>query len=328
MISAARVDLAAATLQVTASSIVSSGEMVDAGSTLTLAGTALTAASLTASASTYSMAGGSSLTVTQTALQSFSINLEDATSGFLVDGGGADGGTRVASMGLDFLCFGIGRLAVKTGQMDMLEGSVLRCPLYLDQNHQLDSFIPPVRRRLLQTDLSTTNPHATACGNSVYTVDVITGASLAVDTSCTFGTAAFDVQGTTSNYTVSFEAIGRVIVESGGVLVLNTISTASNVWSITGTFTLSGIMELLVTDTSSTGDVLLMKWDDTSCADITANTTIYGCTTCSMSVVALGSGTACYLRLTIGSTTSGSDSDNMLWLLLLLLLLPSCCLVP
>ena len=211
------------------------------------------------------------------------------------------------------------------GLMDMLAGSVLRCPLELNNQLLVNSPLHAPGRELLQTDLSTTNPASTACGNSVFTVDVQTGASLAIDTSCTWGTAAFDVEGTTSDYTISFEATGAVTIHSGGLLVMNTITATSNVWSISSTLSVSGSIELLVTDTSSAGDVLLIKWDDTSCTDITSSVVIYGCTTCTVSVLASGSGTSCYLRLSIPSTaTLTSNSDNMLWLLLLLLLLPVC----
>ena len=58
-------------------------------------------------------------------------------------------------------------------------------------------------RSLLQTDLTTTNPALSVCGSVVSGSDLTigSGASVDVDTSCTYGSESWDISGTTTTYT-------------------------------------------------------------------------------------------------------------------------------
>ena len=229
------------------------------------------------------------------------IALTDVSSQFLLDGGNAGGASQVGILGSGAVFSGLGVVRHRRGLLRLAAGSTIGCGLQLSPSAQI------VRRAraLLQTDVANaTNPAASACGNSIGSTTVASGASLSVDTSCSYGSESWDVAGTTSNYTTSVAATGAVDVQSGGLLVLNTVTTSSNAFSIAGTFTLSGSMEVLVTDALTPGDVIFMKWDDTSCTDITSSVTVYGCvTSCSTAVVASSAGTSCYLRLSIATRT-------------------------
>ena len=321
-VTATQVTLTQTTVQMTSTTITSAGGMSDTGGTVTLTTSVLVVTTtFVTTSSTYSLSG-SSVTVTQHTMTSTTIALTDASSQFLLDGGGAGGGSQVGTIGDGSVISGPGSVKHKLGQLDLAPGSTIESDLELSPGAQ----ITRAGRALQQTDLTTTNPAATACGNSIGATTVASGASLSIDTSCSFGSESWDVLGTTSTYTTSVAATGAVDVQSGGLLVLNTVTVASNAFSITGTFTLSGSMEVLVTDTSTTGSVILMKWDDTSCTDITSSVTVYGCTTtsCSTEIVPSGAGTSCYLRLAIG-TTSSSDSNHALYgLFALLVLIPIC----
>ena len=319
-VTASQVTFSQTTVQMTSTTFTSSGAMSDDGGSLAFTtSTIVVTSTFTSTSSSYSLTG-SSMTVTQHTITSTTIALTDVSSQFLLDGGGAGAGSQVGSLGSGAVFSGLGFFRHRTGLLRLLAGSTIGSGLQLSPSAQ----ILRRARALQQTDLTTTNPAATACGNSIGSTTVASGASLSIDTSCNFGTESWDVAGITSTYTTSVAATGAVDVQSGGLLVLNTVTTSSNPFSITGTFTLSGSMEVLVTDTT-TGNVILMKWDDTSCTDITSSVTVYGCTTtsCSTEVVASSAATSCYLRLSIG-TTSSSDSDDSLWGLLALLALIPC----
>ena len=321
-VTASQVTFSQTTVQMTSASFTSSGTMSDDGGSLTFTtSTIVVTSTFTSTSSSYSLTG-SSMTVTQHTITSTTITLTDVSSQFLLDGSGAGGGSLVGSLASGAVFSGLGFLRHRTGLLRLLAGSTIGCGLQLSPNAQ----ILRRTRALQQTDLTTTNPAATACGNSIGSTTVASGASLSIDTSCSFGTESWDVAGTTSTYTTSVAATGAVDVQSGGLLVLNTVSTSTNPFSITGTFTLSGSIEVLVTDSSTTAIVILMKWDDTSCTDITSSVTVYGCTTmsCNTDVVASSAATSCYLRLFLRDTSS-SDSNDAWWGLLALLALIPCC---
>ena len=317
-VTASQVTFSQTTVQMTSTTLTSSGAMSDTGGSLTFTtSTIVVTSTFTSVSSSYSLTG-SSMTVTQHTITSTTIALTDVASQFLLDGGGAGGGTQVGSLGSGAVLSGLGFLRHRTGLLRLIAGSTIGCGMQLSPSAQI------VRRAraLQQTDLTTTNPAVTACGNSIGATTVASGASLSIDTSCSFGTESWDVAGTTSTYTTSVATTGAVDVQSGGLLVLNSVTTSANPFSITGTLTLSGSLELLVTDTSTTGNIILMKWDDTSCTDITSSVTVYGCTSCTTSVVASSTATSCYLRLSIGMTSS--DSNDAWWGLLALLALIPC----
>ena len=316
-VTASQVTFSQTTVQMTSTTLTSSGDMWDDGGSLTFITSAIVVTSAFISTSSSYSLTGSRMTVTQQTITDTTIALTDVSSQFLLDGGGAGGASQVGSLGSGAVFSGLGVFRHRTGLLLLTAGSTIGCKLQLSLGAQI------VRhgRALQQTDLTTTNPAVSACGSSIGSTTVASGGSLSTDTSCSYGSQSWDVAGSTNTYTTSVAATGAVDVQSGGLLVLNTATTSSNTFSIAGTFTLSGSMEVLVTDTSPTGDAILMKWDDTSCTDITSSVTVYGCTTtsCSTVVVASSAGTSCYLRLSIGAS---SDSNNALWLLWLLALIP------
>ena len=308
-LTASQVTFSQTTVRMASTTLTSSGAMSDSGGTLEFTtSTIVVASAFTSTSSTYSLTG-SSMTVTQHTSTSTTIALTDASSQFLLDGGGAGGASEVGSLGSGAVFSGLGVLRHRSGLLRLAAGSTVACAFELGTVAQ----IVPRGRGLLQTDLNATSPAAAACGNSIAATTVASGASLSVNTSCSYGSESWDVGGSTSTYTTSVAATGAVEVLSGGLLVLDTVTASSNAFSITGAFTLGGSVEVLVADALTPGDVVFMKWDDTTCTDITPSVAVYGCPLCSTAVVASGTRRSCYLRLSIPTATptpSGSPTST------------------
>jgi len=182
-------------------------------------------------------------------------------------------------------------------------------------------------RSLLQTDLTTTNPALSVCGSVVSGSDLTigSGASVDVDTSCTYGSESWDISGTTTTYTTSGLANGNVDVQSGGLLVLSSVTGSPNAFSINGTLTLSGTMEVVVSAAGDGTTVTLMKWNSGGSCDNLTSVYVYGCSNCSTNVTYSSDGTQCYLQMTfsgLSAATADDDSDEALYFLFFLLLIP------
>ena len=255
--------------------------------------------------------------MTQMQMSTSTITISDASSTLAIDG--ADN-TAVAAFGASSSILGLGRLGFRRGRISMTSSAFLVALILSSATGAFDH-----QRSLLQTDLTTTSPAVSACGSVVSgsSLTIASGASLDVDTSCTYGTETWDIFGTSSTYTTSALANGNVDVQSGGLLVLSSITGSPNAFSINGTLTLSGSMEVIVSAAGDGTTVTLMKWDSSTCTDITGSVTVYGCSNCTLNVTYSTPAASCYLQMTFGSLAAPSDdNDELLYLLFLLLLLP------
>ena len=147
---------------------------------------------------------------------------------------------QVASFGAGCTMSGLGQFGIRRGLMRMLTSSRLLTTMLLSANAAFGR-----GRALLQTDLNTTSPAVSVCGAEVSSgLTVASGASLSVDTSCSYGSESWNSAGITSTYTTSALANGAVDVQSGGLLVLDSVTGSANAFSINGSLTLLGAMEV------------------------------------------------------------------------------------
>ena len=264
------------------------------------------------SATAFVLTQGTQLTVSTLQVLSSTFTIS-STSSFALDSA-----SDVSKCGQGCLIGGLGKFSIIRGLMQLSPSSAIQSPAVFGSTD------PSVRQRaLLQTDLTTTTPAVSACGAVVSSGLVVTGGSLSIDASCTYGTEAFNIGGSTSDYTVSAITTGAVDIQSGGLLVLAAVDGTSNVFSVGGSLTLSGTMEILVTSTGI-GAIPLMKWDESSCTDITPRITLYNCDSCTVNVTSSSPAASCYLLLTFSSSslsTNSSDGSDSAWFFLLLLVL-------
>ena len=256
--------------------------------------------------------------MTQMQMSTSTITISDASSTLAIDG--ADN-TAVAAFGASSSILGLGRLGFRRGRISMTSSTFLVALILSSATGAFDH-----QRSLLQTDLTITSPAVSACGSVVSgsSLTIASGASLDVDTSCTYGTETWNIFGTSSTYTTSALANGNVDVQSGGLLVLSSITGSANAFSINGSLTLSGSMEVIVSAAGDGTTVTLMKWDSSTCTDITGSVTVYGCSNCTLNVTYSTPAASCYLQMTFGTATApaADDNDELLYLLFLLLLIP------
>jgi hypothetical protein len=244
------------------------------------------------------------------------ITISDSSSTLAIEG--ADN-TAVAAFGTSSAIQGNGRLGFRRGRFTMTSSTFLVALILSSASSAFGH-----QRSLLQTDLTTTSPAVSACGSVVSgsSLTIGSGASLDVDTSCTYGTETWNIFGTSSTYTTSALANGNVDVQSGGLLVLSSITGSPNAFSINGSLTLSGSMEVIVSAAGDGTTVTLMKWDSSTCTDITGSITVYGCSNCTLNVTYSTPAASCYLQMTFGNASvAADDNDELLYLLFLLLLL-------
>ena len=71
------------------------------------------------------------------------------------------------------------------------------------------SAVSSSRRALLQTNTSTLSPLVSACGSQVSStaMTVASGGGLVVDTSCSYGTETWNVEGTSATYQVTLVVV-------------------------------------------------------------------------------------------------------------------------
>mmetsp|Transcript_638 Transcript_638/g.1010 ORF Transcript_638/g.1010 Transcript_638/m.1010 type:complete len:451 (-) Transcript_638:410-1762(-) len=268
------------------------------------------------SSSTTTLSGGSTLSVTQMQMSLSTITISDSSSTLAVEG---TANTQVAVFGASSAITGNGRLGFRRGRFSVTSSSLLVALILSSASSAFDH-----QRSLLQTDLTTTSPAVSGCGSVVSgsSLTIGSGASLDVDISCTYGTETWNIFGTSSTYTTSALANGNVDVQSGGLLVLSSITGSPNAFSINGTLTLSGSMEVIVSAAGDGTTVTLMKWDSSTCTDITGSITVYGCSNCTLNVTYSTPAASCYLQMTFGNASvAADDNDELLYLLFLLLLL-------
>ena len=255
--------------------------------------------------------------MTQMQMSTSTITISDSSSTLAIEG--ADN-TAVAAFGTSSAIQGNGRLGFRRGRFTMTSSTFLVALILSSASSAFGH-----QRSLLQTDLTTTSPAVSACGSVVSgsSLTIGSGASLDVDTSCTYGTETWNIFGTSSTYTTSALANGNVDVQSGGLLVLSSITGSPNAFSINGSLTLSGSMEVIVSAAGDGTTVTLMKWDSSTCTDITGSITVYGCSNCTLNVTYSTPAASCYLQMTFGNASvAADDNDELLYLLFLLLLIP------
>ena len=195
--------------------------------------------------------------------------------------------------------------------------------------------------------MASLSPVATACGAELSTgLTVASGAALDADLSCTFGTETWNIAGVSATYTTSAatSAGGGVTVDAGGYLILSNVATSANGLSVNGALAMNGNVEVVAAAALAAGEsAVLLRWLDTTCADITASASVFGCPGCTLAVQPSNPAEACYLVLQLlaspspspspspsaaaaAAAAAGDDgSDALLLLLLLLLLLPGAC---
>ena len=291
------------------SSLTSSGPLTIGGAATFARSTIVASATLFLQSTTFlTLADATSLTLAQAQVTSATVTLSVTSSITLDDTSGA---ALSALSGMNLA--GLGNFVMRRGRARLADRSSIGVPLVLQNT--------AARRALLQTDLTTTSPALSVCGAEVAAVSVASGASYSVDSSCAFGSETWNVAGVSGTYTTSALANGAVDVAAGGLLVLDAVTANANAFSVNGSLTLAGALEVVVNGSSNTGTVALMKWDSASCADVTAQTTLYNCDGCAVAVTASSPAATCVLQLAFaGQSTGSNQGDGLVWLSLLALI--------
>ena len=289
------------------SSLTSSGPLTIGGAATFARSTIVASATLFLQSTTFlTLADATSLTLAQAQVTSATVTLSGTSSITLDDTSGA---ALSALSGMNLA--GLGNFVMRRGRARLADRSSIGVPLVLQNT--------AARRALLQTDLTTTSPALSVCGAEVAAVTVASGASYSVDSSCAFGSETWNIAGVSGTYTTSALANGAVDVAAGGLLVLDAITANANAFSVNGSLTLAGALEVVVNGSSNTGTVALMKWDSASCADVTAQTTLYNCDGCAVAVTASSPAATCVLQLAFAGQSS-DQADGLVWLSLLALI--------
>ena len=99
-------------------------------------------------------------------------------------------------------------------------------------------------------------------------------------------------------------------MDSGGYLILSSVTGSANPFSINGSVSMNGALEVWVTSAPTSAAAFpLMRWLDTACVDLTSSATVYGvCGGCTLRVVSSEPATACYLMMADTASPSPSPS--------------------
>ena len=287
----------AQSLQVTSSACMFSGSAISITSTMDATGASIDLAAGTTisvqsrfvvtSCSTIALSGSSSLNLQSIELPVSTITLSDASSAFEL----TQLATSVSTMTQGAIR-GSGLATFRRSLMRMSD-SQIAAPISLSNPNTV---IAATRRA---TDLSTWNV-LSVCGSEVSSggLQVAAGAALSLDAACIYGTATYKMAGTASTYTVTATTgvDGSLSVESGGLLVFTNVNSTAGVFSVNGSITMNGGVEIVVSPDSA-GTVTLLRWLATSCADMSPSATIDGCDGCNLTTLSSSPAEACYLQL-------------------------------
>jgi hypothetical protein len=172
-------------------------------------------------------------------------------------------------------------------------------------------------RALMAVDTSTLNPFADVCGATIGATTIAASSGLRTVLTCSTGAAASSpINGVAATY-------GSTSIASFGYLVLTAASNTANTLVIDGTLTTAtgSFIDVTFASSPAAGETFyLIRWNETSCTDVTPQVVTTGCTSCTVAVTSDSALGVCYLTASAGSTSD--DSDENLYFLFFLFLIP------